>query len=156
MCRPFCRRPAYTTAYKDMDARKLSFGDLVRYHKTVLKFVGIKKCSRDTDSYEAIYNGPYAVQACVDDDTIMPVEITEEGLERDGFKWELSDDGHVKYYNLAGRCALTTDSLGFWTIDCYSEWLRNEIQYFTIKWYHELQLILRVCGHDEFARNLNS
>ena len=156
MCRPFCRRPAYTTAYKDMDARKLSFGDLVRCHKTVLKFVGIKKCSRDTDSYEAIYNGPYAVQACVDDDTIMPVEITEEGLERDGFKWELSYDGHVKYYHLAGRCALTKDSLGFWTIDCYSEWIRNEIQYFTIKWYHELQLILRVCGHDEFARNLKA
>ena len=156
MCRPFCRRPAYTTAYKDMDARKLSFGDLVRYHDTVLKFVGIKKCSKDTDSYEAIYNGPYAVQAMVDDPSIMPVVITDKNLEENGFKWSLNDDGHEVYYHSDGNVTITKDSLGFWIVDCFSMHLRNSVQEFTVKWYHELQLILRGCGYDEFARNLKA
>lgn len=139
-----------------MDARKLSFGDLVKYHDTVLAFVGIQKCSRDSDSYEAIYNGPYAVQAMVDDPSIMPVLITDKNLEADGFQWSLNDDGHEVFYHPKGNVILTKDSLGFWIVDCFSMSLRNSIQEFTVKWYHELQAILRTCGFDEFARNLGA
>lgn len=139
-----------------MDARNLSFGDLVKYDDTVLQFVGIKKRSKDSDSYVAIYDGPYAVQAMVDDSSIMPVEITDKNLEGNGFTWSLNDDGHEVYYHPGGNVIVTKNSLGFWTVDCFSMSLRNSIQEFSIRWYHELQLILRACGYEEFARNLNS
>ena len=136
-----------------MDARILSFGDMVKYHNTILSFIGIARIS---DAYSAIYDGKYTVQAKIEDDSILPVPITEEFLEKKGFEWSLNDDGKEQYYNSKGSVSLIKDSLGFWIVDCFAYRIRNSIQEYSIKWVHELQSILRTCCRDEFARNLNS
>ena len=136
-----------------MDARILSFGDLVKYHKTILHFIGIAMIS---DAYSAIYDGRYTVQATLDDESIQPVPITDEFLEKNDFRWSLNDDGKEHYYSPKGSVSLIKDSLGFWTVDCFSERVRNSIQEFSIKWVHELQAILRICCHDEYARSLKA
>ena len=139
-----------------MNAALLSFGDIVRYHKTVLRFVGIKKATGSTnpEEYEAIYNGAYAVQALVNDESIEPVEITPEFLENNGFEaFNGLNERPCWLHKQAGlilRKDRVVHRLFEMEVDVAEVGIQGDIRYI-----HELQAVLRMIGSVDTALHLD-
>ena len=120
-----------------MDARKLCYGDLVKNHKWILAFNGIS--SRD-GQLEALYldreHPASGILAMVDDESIQPVSITEEFLDKNDII-QVSEDvaGYYRVQNLDYSANFEIDG--------------------DIKWVHELQAVMRLLGFMDMANSLN-
>lgn len=134
-----------------MDARTLTFGDVVKYHKTILQLVGIKKCSRETDSYEAIYNGPYAVQAMVNDESIEPVAITPELLEKCGFESFLGIENRQCWLHKQTGLLLRGGGFGIYELELENGPVAIE---WNVRWIHQLQQAMRLAGMVDPANHI--
>ena len=130
-----------------MDARLLAYGDMVKYHNTVLHFIGIKKESNTGEydhDYCAIYDGAYPVKAMVVDESIEPVPIDLESLKMNGFSIHTNEESH-SWVACSGCIYISKGSLGIpdIEIDRYNG-LRVESSY--SKYWHQLQAMCRAVG----------
>ena len=137
-----------------MDARKLTFGDVVKYHKTILQLVGIKKCHNPAlhgHDFEAIYNGPYAVQALVDDSSIEPVAITPELLAKCGFESFLGIENRQCWLHKQTGLLLRGGGFGIYELQLENGPLAIE---WDARWIHQLQQAMRLAGMVDPANHI--
>lgn len=137
-----------------MDARTLTFGDVVKYHKTILQLVGIKK-GLDTGSFEhdfsAIYKGHYAVQAMVNDESIEPVAITPELLEKCGFESFLGIENRQCWLHKQTGLILRGGGFGIYELDLENGPVAIE---WNVRWIHQLQQAMRLAGMVDPANHI--
>ena len=121
---------------------------MVKYHNTVLHFIGIKK-EANTGEYDhdycAIYDGIYPVKAMVVDESIEPVAIDKESLVLNGFTVGVDeDDNKLSAFHRDGIYVKEGERGYFHVeIDRYTG-LRGEDHY-TRSW-SELQALCRAMG----------
>ena len=138
-----------------IDARDLSFGDIVSYHKTILFFEGIRM--RKNYGRCAIYNGDYAVEACLQDSSIKAVYLTEQSLAANGFTTGTDENGFYAWHSDAPQIFLrkSKDFDRAFDVDIRENWRhyeRLEGEGYIYFW-HSLQALLRLMGKGELARS---
>ena len=131
-----------------MDARLLAYGDMVKYHNTVLHFIGIKKEGNSGDfdrDYCAIYDGIYPVKAMVVDESIEPVLIDKESLELNGFTMYVDEETKkwTAYHN--GGITVQQGQLGIPDIEI-DHYIGERVESKYSKFWHQLQAMCRAVG----------
>lgn len=120
-----------------MKANELMIGDWVTYTMyeidTVVKVCGIN------DKHVSIGNGQ-----CVFQDTLMPIHLTAEILEKNGFEWMEKDIEYI--LTLGGTFEVRAEVVNdlMWNINVY--YTRADIEFYELQFVHELQHALRLCG----------
>jgi hypothetical protein len=113
-----------------MKATDLMIGDLVYIHEPECK-------GHRIDSIDELDGQVGADGEVYDECDIRPIPLTEEILEKNGFKKvNMTVDGDYRHYHLHGVCISWEEQSSFW----YGE---GDIEF---KYVHELQHLLRLCG----------
>lgn len=136
-----------------MDARKLCYGDLVKNHKWILAFNGIS--SRD-GQLEALYldreHPASGILAMVDDESIQPILITPEFLDKNFSKRFKGVQDRECWQN--DILQVSVDVAGYYRVQNLDYTANFEIDG-DIKWVHELQSVMRLLGFMDMANSLN-
>ena len=136
-----------------MDARKLCYGDIVRNHHWILAFRGIS--SKD-GQLEALYldreHPASGILAMVDDESIQPVSITEEFLDKNLSKRFKGIQDRDCWSN--GIVQINVDVAGYYRVQNIDYTHNFEIDG-DIKYVHELQAVMRLLGYVDEANSLN-
>ena len=134
-----------------MKATELMIGDLVRYHSKLIKVTSLY--AKPTEYGEFVSNEigwSYSPNTWVDGDFIEPITLTPEILEKNGFELRngffyhrIDDKPHHYDFKLKNGGVFASEG---YTIGC-------GIYHLSIRYVHELQHVLRLCGLNEFADN---
>ena len=121
-----------------MNCKDLMIGDWVKVEEPTetvkARVLGVHKDG--VINYEVFYSCVRATGQ-IHTDYVSPIPITEEILEKNGFKKvNMTVDGDYRHYHLHGVCISWEEQNGFW----YGE---GDIEF---KYVHELQHLLRLCG----------
>lgn len=128
------------------ELKSLTIGDLVSYNGTTIK---VENINGDCINYSP--DIPYVQEeSFIDFADVKPITLTLEILERnrfelrDGFLYHRIDDKPYHYdFKLKNGGVFTSEG---YTLEC-------GIYHLTIRYVHELQNVLRLCGLNNLADN---
>lgn len=131
-----------------MKANELMLGDLVLYEYNSERFTArVKEIYTETVRVEEI-NGEYEIIGISIED-IYPIELTQEILEKNGFKWENGPYSRWCHAQVERMIITLYRSDTFYSITIHTDDylpVLNNIQLHSV---HELQHALRLCGIDK-------